>query len=58
MNLNLVNINSFDFKELLGFGAFGKVWKVIHKPDGKLYAVKVMSKNKILAKKSVKSVLL
>ena len=42
---------------VIGRGGFGKVWKVQCRKTNKIYALKVMDKSKILAKKSVNSVL-
>ena len=49
--------NSFEFKYIIGRGGFGKVWKVFSKRFNKIYALKEMSKAKIIDKKSDKSVL-
>ena len=37
----------FENKELLGEGSFGKVYKVMHKETGQLYAIKVVSKERM-----------
>ena len=52
-----VNKNYFDFKYVVGKGGFGKVWKVTLKKTSKVYALKEMSKVKIIDKKSQKSIL-
>ena len=48
--------NSFEFKYIIGRGGFGKVWKVVHKKTGVLYALKQMSKAKIIEKKSERAI--
>ena len=48
--------NTFDFQYVVGKGGFGKVWKVYHKKNKKFYALKEMSKAKIVEKKSQNSV--
>ena len=52
-----VTKNQFDFKYIIGRGGFGKVWKVSYKKTGSVYALKEMSKVKIIDKKSEKSVM-
>jgi serine/threonine protein kinase len=47
----------FQFQYVIGKGGYGKVWKVESKKDRKIYAMKEMSKAKIISKKSVQSVL-
>ena len=42
-----VAVTDFDLVTTLGRGTFGKVMKVIYKADGKVYAMKVLSKNVI-----------
>lgn len=41
---------------MIGKGGFGKVWKVIFKKTQKVYALKEMSKVKIIDKKSEMSI--
>ena len=41
----------------IGKGGFGKVWKVYEKRTKRIYAMKEMSKIKVINKKSVTSVL-
>ena len=48
--------NLFDFKYIIGKGGFGKVWKVVLKKTGELFALKEMSKAKIIDKKREKSI--
>ena len=46
----------FDFLYIIGRGGFGKVWKVRYKKTHKKYALKEMSKVKIIDRKSEKSI--
>lgn len=48
---------AFQQHYVIGKGGFGKVWKLEHKHSGELFAMKEMSKARILAKKSVPSVM-
>ena len=48
--------NNFVFIYIIGKGGFGKVWRVQEKKTKKLYALKEMSKTKIIDKKSEKSI--
>ena len=52
----IVNRNNFKFCYVIGKGGFGKVWKVKSKKNKKYYALKEMSKLKVLDKKSEKSI--
>jgi len=52
-----VSKNDFRFNYVIGRGGFGKVWKVEHRKQRKLYAMKEMSKARIIVKRSVNSVL-
>ena len=54
--ISLVNRNFFDFQYVIGKGGFGKVWRVVYKKNQKLYALKEMSKVKIIDRKSEKSI--
>ena len=49
LSSNSESLNKNDFKLLtnLGEGSFGKVYKVQHLPTGDLYAVKVVSKDRL-----------
>ena len=51
-----VNKSSFDFINIIGRGGFGKVWKVYSRKYKKVFAMKEMSKAKIIDKRSEKSV--
>ena len=52
-------ITKLNFTKIMaiGKGGFGKVWKVEHKRTRQIYAMKLMSKAKIINKKSVSSVM-
>ena len=52
-----VNKGHFEFHYVIGKGGFGKVWRVERKKDRAQYAMKEMTKARILAKRSVNSVL-
>ena len=51
-----VSKSSFEYISIIGKGWFGKVWKVIYKKYKNQYALKEMSKTKIIDKRSEKSV--
>ena len=53
----VVNKNNFMYHYVIGRGGFGKVWKVEQKKTHVIYAMKEMSKDRILAKRSVTSVI-
>ena len=55
-NKNALNRNSFKFLYVIGKGGFGKVWKIQSKKTKIIYALKEMSKLKIIDKKSEKSI--
>ena len=48
---------SFEYIYAIGKGGFGKVWKVERRKDRMLFAMKEMSKARVLTKRSVNSVL-
>ena len=52
----IVNRNYFDFQFVIGRGGFGKVWQVVMKKTNKKYALKEMSKVKIIDRRSEKSI--
>ncbi|KRX00795.1 Protein kinase-like domain [Pseudocohnilembus persalinus] len=51
---NNVNFESFKIQKLLGRGAFGKVFLVKKKDDGKIYALKALKKKQLILKKQLK----
>ena len=54
--LNIVNKNYFEFEYVIGRGGFGKVWQVTMKKNNKKYALKEMSKVRIIDRRSEKSI--
>ena len=52
----IISKNSFEYLTVIGRGGFGKVWKVYQKKYKKTYAMKEMSKTKIIDKNSVSSI--
>ena len=52
-----IDRNSFDFLSVIGKGGFGKVWRVRYKKNFKEFAMKEMSKARIIQKNSVSSIL-
>lgn len=57
--VNAVNKNNFVFQYAIGRGGFGKVWRVESKKDkgNAQFAMKEMMKARVIAKKSVFSVM-
>ena len=49
-------MNKFHLEYPIGRGGFGKVWKVKCKINNQYYAMKIMSKTKIIKKNSVKNI--
>ena len=52
----IVTKSSFEFIGIIGRGGFGKVWRVLYKKTKDVYAMKKMSKCKIIDKRSEKSI--
>lgn len=52
-----ISKNNFVFHYVVGKGGFGKVWKVESKKNKQIYAMKEMSKSKVITKRSVNSVM-
>ena len=55
-NIDNINKNNFKFLHVIGKGGFSRVWKVQSKKTKQIFALKEMSKLKIIDKKSEKSV--
>ncbi len=55
-NKSILNRNMFKFNYIIGKGGFGKVWRVRYKKTNEIFALKEMSKKKIIDKKSEKSI--
>ena len=53
-----VNRSSFEFINLIGHGGFSKVWKVRWKKNNLIFALKEVSKARVIDKKCIKSILL
>ena len=51
-----INKNNFKFLYVIGKGGFGRVWKIQSKKTKQIFALKEMSKLKIIDKKSEKSI--
>ena len=47
----------FEYISIIGKGGYGKVWKVLMKKNKKYYALKEMSKAKIIDQKSVENII-
>lgn len=56
-NIKKICKNDFQFEYVIGRGGFGKVWKVKHKKSMDPYALKEMLKARVIAKRSVHSVM-
>ena len=55
-NYELINRNNFKFISIIGQGGFCKVWKVELKKTNQEYAMKEISKLKIIDKNSEKNI--
>jgi len=55
--VSVANKGMYNFIKVVGKGGFGRVWKVELKKTRQVFALKVMSKARVLAKKSVQSVM-
>lgn len=52
-----ISLKDFNFKYIVGIGGYGEVWKVQRRRDAEVFAMKVLSKGRILGKNSVYSVM-
>ena len=52
----IITKSSFEFIGIIGRGGFGKVWRVLYKKTKQIYAMKKMSKCKIIDKRSERSI--
>ena len=52
-----INRNSFEFNEIIGKGGLSVVWNVTMKKNNKVFALKEMSKVKIIDTKSANNIL-
>lgn len=52
-----ISKNHFQFQFAIGRGGFGKVWRVERKKEKEVFAMKEMMKSRVMAKKSVNSVM-
>ena len=56
INEENITKSSFEFISIIGKGGFGKVWKVLYKKKKQIFAMKKMSKCKIIDKRSERSI--
>lgn len=52
-----ISIKDFKFKDTIGVGGYGKVWRVQRRSDSKVFALKALSKARILYKNSIYSIM-
>ena len=56
-SIQKISRSSFEFLKIIGRGGFGRVWKVLHKPTKKVYAMKSMLKTRIIDTKNEQNVI-
>ena len=56
-SIQKISRSSFEFLKIIGRGGFGRVWKVLHKPTKKIYAMKSMLKTRIIDTKNEQNVI-
>lgn len=49
----LTNINNFTFIQLIGKGTYGRVWKAKHIKTNQIFAIKIISKIKLISSDSI-----
>lgn len=49
-----MSFRDFSIIKLIGNGAFGQVYSAKHKQNGKVYALKILNKKKLINKKQLK----
>lgn len=52
-----LSVDDFDFLKMIGRGTFGRVFQVRKKDTRRIYAMKVLSKKEVIAKKEVQHTL-
>ena len=58
MPIILIKLEDFEIVKAIGRGGFGKVLQVRHIKENEMYAMKEMLKARVMAKKSVESVMM
>ena len=56
-SIQKISRSPFEFLKIIGRGGFGRVWKVLHKPTKKIYAMKSMLKTRIIDTKNEQNVI-